>query len=713
MTVCGGSKRKRSGRACDRCHRNACRCSPGVEGTVCARCKDQGLECTYDRPVKRRGPNPARRVARESDASSPVPSTQPAPRQPTVAMEDTAGIPAPAPTGASPIQVSPVDGSEAGLSTQLSSIYSAYEGVIPPDTIEALVDVFYHTIYPIRPYFHWPTFRAQISNQLYRSDWGVFVVTMAVCALTAGRLYNGIPSTHNLEGLRSDAVTLSSTCYFAAVRAMPKNLTAITDYCQAMKAHALLASVCLQNGDLRGPITHLGDYSSLSILNGFYTESRWPNNLSEIEKQERRRLFWAVYQQEQYIASNFGLPARQSEANRSVRYPVEVFDDEDITATQINLRQDQISFLQGWNFCSDLYRLLEHIRAAKHMEQQGKTKTTNESSSEIETLIAGVRPPRDFASDSLHFISKAHKDLPPVLKSVKTLTGDLSTDRYSFVAANILFTTQNMKMLIVESEQPSINRCCDIASDLLDELSVVPLEFFQTVSTSSLHHLSHVGQLLSSTIRKPLSAWRYIQVHNILLLLADFLEKIESSRLPSAGLAIKLRTQISAMDSYMQQVSQKNQGPGLLSIGQTLLLGAPDASAAEGIRLPSTTSPSRSVDSARDLQEPRDSPNVSSRLDQVPRLVTASQGTSENNHQPQVHRLGAHSSQQKGQLHASTRLPESLAATQESEPSPTNAFTFALQTANLNSQTEFDFGSGLDGSLFPDLFAESWPGLLK
>lgn len=43
-------------------------------------------------------------------------------------------------------------------------------------------------------------------------------------------------------------------------------------------------------------------------------------------------------------------------------------------------------------------------------------------------------------------------------------------------------------MLIVQADTPTItiNRCCDIASDLLDELSSMPLTFFHAISTSSV-----------------------------------------------------------------------------------------------------------------------------------------------------------------------------------------------------------------------------------
>lgn len=97
-----------------------------------------------------------------------------------------------------------------------------------------------------------------------------------------------MPSDPNLSP--TEAAAVSARCYSAAVKALPKDNTIITDYFQSMRANAMLASVCLQTGDLKRTLLHLGDYISLSLLSGFYDEANWPKNLTEIQKQERRRL---------------------------------------------------------------------------------------------------------------------------------------------------------------------------------------------------------------------------------------------------------------------------------------------------------------------------------------------------------------------------------------------------------------------------------------
>jgi len=49
-------KQRRISRACDFCHRRSIRCRPTQDdGNRCQNCSDFGVECTFNRPMKRRG----------------------------------------------------------------------------------------------------------------------------------------------------------------------------------------------------------------------------------------------------------------------------------------------------------------------------------------------------------------------------------------------------------------------------------------------------------------------------------------------------------------------------------------------------------------------------------------------------------------------------------------------------------------------------------
>ncbi|RWQ94333.1 hypothetical protein C8Q69DRAFT_403943, partial [Paecilomyces variotii] len=510
-------------RACDRCHRNACRCSPGIVGTTCGRCEKQAVECTYNRPVKRRAP--------PSEPSEP-------PRSPGINDEAMYN----------------------GPST--SDLYSAHESLVSPEAIESIMQVFYHNIYPMLPYFHWPTFHYQVRQQLYRSDRDVFVVVMSVCALTSGQLQNGIRIPQDLYDIRVNAATVSSKCYCAAVEAMPNDITSASDYLQAMKASAILAAVCLQNEDMKKTVAHLGDYLSLSVMHGFYAEANWPDDLTEIEKQERRRLFWGVYQQEQYISTNFGLPSRQCEAKTTVLYPAEVFDDEDIFATSIQLRPDRVSFLRGWNYCTDLYRLFENMNGMMRAWQQA---SVEEPRGLLNSFLTGVRPSKNLTYEILNLISRLYEELPPELKVVKDITGDPQKDWYGLIAMNIVLTTNKIKMLLAGTEKPNVHLRCAIASELLDEIEALPRGLSSALSIGSLHHLSHIGHILSSTIPTPLSTRTYLLVRNILVVLVELLENVELSRLSIPKASIRLWGQVDQIDQYMQQNPKQDPSSGLLT----------------------------------------------------------------------------------------------------------------------------------------------------
>ncbi|KAH0428478.1 hypothetical protein CcaCcLH18_09036 [Colletotrichum camelliae] len=298
-----------------------------------------------------------------------------------------------------------------------------FQTTLEPEVIEGLVDVFYYVGYPLRPYFHWPTFRSQVEQKKYQSDWGIFIVTMAVCCFAAGRLNDGISIPSGLHNLRAEASLKSTECYDAAIKAIPKELTEVTDWYSLMKAKSLLASACLHNEQLKRALFHGGgDYVSFSVSRGFHDEANWPEDLNECEKQERRRLFWGSYQHDQHLAKMFGFISRHREAKAAVQYPSEVYDDTDITSTGIQQRPaGATSFLQGWNFCTDLYRILEQIDACSRLDRQT---SVDRPGGKVTAFLACRQSPKVLAADSLRLLAQLYEGLPDDLKRIKAITGD-------------------------------------------------------------------------------------------------------------------------------------------------------------------------------------------------------------------------------------------------------------------------------------------------
>lgn len=84
--------------------------------------------------------------------------------------------------------------------------------------------------------------------------------------------------------------------------------------------------------------------------------------------------------------------------------------------------------------------------------------------------------------------------------------------------------------------------------------------------------------MLVDTIQPPISAWRYLEIKNIMLILIKFLENIESNRLSQCNLAESLRSQLNDKEQSIQLYAKRTQDPGLLSMGWSLLLGLPERS---------------------------------------------------------------------------------------------------------------------------------------
>lgn len=148
-----------------------------------------------------------------------------------------------------------------------------------------------------RPFLHWPTWMAELRAERYRSNWGAFIVTMAMCALSAGKLADGSVQASS-SSLKARAASLSSECYHAAVQAVHRDddfdLGDGRHVVPLLKARALLSSTCMQAGNLNAALAHNGEYSIVSALAGFHDEANWPSDLTEIQRQERRRLVSAT-----------------------------------------------------------------------------------------------------------------------------------------------------------------------------------------------------------------------------------------------------------------------------------------------------------------------------------------------------------------------------------------------------------------------------------
>ncbi|ORY24688.1 hypothetical protein BCR39DRAFT_566546 [Naematelia encephala] len=513
-------KRRRITRACDRCHRGGIKCTPGPKEGTCGSCAAFGSPCTYERPVKRRGPAARSLSSRASSENKPrIPSSR--------------------------HSLTPDDG-------------WVYTEVASHEVIADLVEVFYKVVYPIIVYFHWPNFIAQIRSRRYMTSRPFFTLTMAVCAMSSARVRDGA------HPVLMPTMPSSETFYRATLDAFPTNLSEAPEF-DYKRTKALLALVCIQNGHVREMLQHAGDYTTLCTLEGFHIEGRWPPGLDEIQVQERRRLFWAAYQNDVYHAITFGGIVRTRESQSTVLYPAEVLSDDDITPTSITLPPHtpasmspdpykSVSFLRGWNFTTDLYRILEH--AVERL--RARCLWSNEDpSGPVSSLFTRRNGEGPSSEEILGTVQQLYTALPSVFKDIREMCGVVEIDRFGFeAAANIIVTLQTVKMVMAGSEA-SIEQRCAIARELLDAFARVPTSYVQAESAPMLHHLAGVGHLLGSVIQSPLSHQTYLQVRGVLLGMADLLGSLESCLSSAAGIAVKLRSHVHRIDRYMTEAAQE------------------------------------------------------------------------------------------------------------------------------------------------------------
>lgn len=152
-----------------------------------------------------------------------------------------------------------------------------------------------------------------------------------------------------------------------------------------------------------------------------------------------------------------------------------------------------MSFLRGWNFVVDLYRILEH--AAERL--RAKTTYTNEDPARHVTALFSLKTGPSSA-EVLGLVKDLYDKLPQVFKGAKAMTGILKKDRYGFqgewkasdpswlmfgLAANIIVTLQTVKMVMAGTEDSGVEQRCAIAGELLDALATVPTAYIQAISS--------------------------------------------------------------------------------------------------------------------------------------------------------------------------------------------------------------------------------------
>ena len=319
----------RASRACDFCHSRSIRCRPNEnDKEPCQSCVEYGRDCTYHRPSKKRG------VKSSSHCST--------------------------------------NASSAGLASTNSDPVTLFDPkeLVGQATLLNLAEVYFETVYPTFPFFHKQTLLQKIEAQEYLHNPSCLAVIISLSALSVARIRDGAFYSNHWDSVAQAALPNSEMLVSVAHDVVPKDSRA-SENLDYLRCFGLLALTGIQNAKFKEVHFWLGVYSTMLRYDGLQNEESWPKGISKIEVEERRRLFWSMYSLEIFSAACFDTPMYCREQHSNVLYPEEI--DDDILAKGDH--QGQLSWLQGWNFTIDLYRLLEHV-LDQHRSQQGSPSRT-------------------------------------------------------------------------------------------------------------------------------------------------------------------------------------------------------------------------------------------------------------------------------------------------------------------------------------------------
>lgn len=271
-----------------------------------------------------------------------------------------------------------------------------------------------------------------------------------MCALVSARVRENAVFNPSWD-IQELSETPSEAFYDAAVRhSTGREVCEPAKTLDALRSFALLCLTAIQYGKMREMQLFLGKYHTVAAMNGIHDETNWPQDIGIVETEERRRLVsphmmvaslllqanrypkvWSMYTLEVYSSIVWNGITRCREQQINVAYTTEIDDDcfSNMAYTQqpvqspneITLSPDgqlrnvrSSSWLSGWNFTTDLYRILEHVI----------TNFQDRAPAKKRTPVAGMFKDRSApsATSVLENIMARYDSLPTCFKTFSEVT---------------------------------------------------------------------------------------------------------------------------------------------------------------------------------------------------------------------------------------------------------------------------------------------------
>lgn len=426
--------------------------------------------------------------------------------------------------------------------------------------VSALVQAYYEVVYPLYPIFHRQTLLDRLENSDHTHDRAFHCAVMSLCALTMTRVRDGAYYT-NSGRISEEHFIHVPTFLESAASNMTRDPSGAENN-DVLKSCLMLALTSLQENDIRNMKYYLGLYHSFVQIEGLTNERNWPQDLGRVETEERRRVFWSMYNLDLFCAACFESNMAWRESHILVNYPLEIYDEDlsdDLSDDAREGRPSEASstprgappqprmpsWLVGWNFVTDLYRILEHaIDRRKRLMNPEQARTAQLFFPEAQSASQ---------HSILRDIMTRYDRLPACFKEIRSVTFNMSSDCYVFQAANVAATIQLVRMTLFTTEMATTDQRCQIVSEVLQTFMEAPIGCLKAMSTPFFYHLSVIGTILVSAFRSPQCNASYGRVREVVLTLANLLANLEEHSQMAEPPSYRLRLQISRVDAYVRK----------------------------------------------------------------------------------------------------------------------------------------------------------------
>ncbi|KAI6833406.1 hypothetical protein KC332_g1583 [Hortaea werneckii] len=406
-----------------------------------------------------------------------------------------------------------------------------------------LAEIFFEVVYPVFPLFHRPTLLRRVARGEYLTDRPFFSSVAAMCALASARARDGAVYTRTWD-LASLSQPTSEALLAAAVEALPKDAPLTQDF-NYMRAFVIISITYIQYGRMAESQYYLNTYHSFVAVGSLHDEHEWPPHEGRVEIEERRRLFWSAYTLDVFTSIIGTSVIRGSEAAFNVGYPSDVNDEipgKAPSVFQMDAETETVTWFKGWNFVTDLYRILEHtLYSLRQLRSNGK-RTPAMPVTFFDCPVS--------QNAVLDHVMAMYEELPAIFKSTQPITNDPRDTLFGFQAANIAATMQLVRMVLFTTEGSDVEQKCQIAGDLITAFRSIPVEYLQAISSPLLHHLTGIGVILGSAFHFGLTRSSYKRIRFVLLELTELISHLETGLHYSTGTSDKLRTQVKCIDEF-------------------------------------------------------------------------------------------------------------------------------------------------------------------